>query len=205
MRTLGVGLAVAPDLFLPAVENLVASGVINRCVDPAQPFRRVLIEKPFGKSLETARHLNESLHQFLEEEQLYRIDHYLGKETVQNLLGFRFHNAIFEPLWNRHHVELVQITVAESIGVERGRAAYYDTSGALRDMLQNHMLQVLSLVAMEPPISLDPQAVRDQRFRSCGVYSYRRTRMRSRLSCERDTQPVRMATARHRRISKKKA
>lgn len=158
-----VYLAVAPDLFLPAVENLVASGVINRCVDPAQPFRRVLIEKPFGKSLETARHLNESLHQFLEEEQLYRIDHYLGKETVQNLLGFRFHNAIFEPLWNRHHVELVQITVAESIGVERGRAAYYDTSGALRDMLQNHMLQVLSLVAMEPPISLDPQAVRDQK------------------------------------------
>ena len=132
-------------------------------MDPAQPFRRVLIEKPFGKSLETARHLNESLHQFLEEEQLYRIDHYLGKETVQNLLGFRFHNAIFEPLWNRHHVELVQITVAESIGVERGRAAYYDTSGALRDMLQNHMLQVLSLVAMEPPISLDPQAVRDQK------------------------------------------
>jgi glucose-6-phosphate 1-dehydrogenase len=158
-----VYLALGPSLFLPAVRNLVDSGVLKRCVDPSKPFRRVLIEKPFGTSLETAKHLNEELHGILEEEQLYRIDHYLGKETVQNLLGFRFHNAIFEPLWNRHHVELVQITVAESIGVERGRAAYYDGSGAVRDMLQNHMLQVLSLVAMEPPISLAPQAVRDQK------------------------------------------
>jgi glucose-6-phosphate 1-dehydrogenase len=158
-----VYLALGPDLFLPAVNNLVSAGVVERRADPSMPFRRVLVEKPFGTSLDTARHLNEQLHGLVEEEQLYRIDHYLGKETVQNLLGFRFHNAIFEPLWNRHHVELVEITVAESIGVERGRAAYYDGSGALRDMLQNHMLQVLSLVAMEPPISLDAQAVRDQK------------------------------------------
>ena len=156
-------LALKPDLFLQAVNNLVAADVIHRCAHDGMPARRVLVEKPFGTSLATARELNEGLHELLEEEQIFRIDHYLGKETVQNLLGFRFHNAIFEPLWNRHHVELVEITVAETVGMESGRGAYYDGSGAVRDMLQNHMLQVLALVAMEPPISLDAQAIRDQK------------------------------------------
>lgn len=156
-------LALSPKLFLRAVSNLVEAGVLARCAHVHDPARRVLVEKPFGTCLDTARELNEGLHELLEEEQLFRIDHYLGKETVQNLLGFRFHNAIFEPLWNRHHVELVEITVAETVGMESGRAAYYDGSGAVRDMLQNHMLQVLSLVAMEPPISLDAQAIRDQK------------------------------------------
>jgi glucose-6-phosphate 1-dehydrogenase len=126
-------------------------------------WRRVMIEKPFGHDLSSARALNAQLHGALREDQIYRIDHYLGKETVQNLLGFRFHNAIFEPLWNRHHVELVQITVAEEIGVESGRGRYYDDTGALRDMLQNHMLQVLALVAMEPPTSLHPEEIRGQK------------------------------------------
>ena len=156
-------LALKPDLFIAAVNNLVEAEVLSRCAHEGMPPRRVLVEKPFGKSLATARELNEGLHELLEEEQIFRIDHYLGKETVQNLLGFRFHNAIFEPLWNRHHVELVEITVAETVGMESGRGAYYDGSGAVRDMLQNHMLQVLALVAMEPPISLDAQAIRDQK------------------------------------------
>ncbi len=152
-------LALKPSLFAPAVEQLASVALL-----PGHPKRRrVVIEKPFGHDLGSAQHLNEALHRILREEQLYRIDHYLGKETVQNLLGFRFHNAIFEPLWNRHHVELIQVTVAEHLGVEHGRAAYYDTTGAVRDMLQNHMLQVLALATMEPPSSLDPEEVRDQK------------------------------------------
>jgi len=156
-------LALKPSLFAPTVAQLAAAGLVDMRPAHVPAFRRVVVEKPFGHDLVSARALNEALHHLLLEEQIYRIDHYLGKETVQNLLGFRFHNAIFEPLWNRHHVELVQITVAESIGVEHGRARYYDTTGALRDMLQNHMLQVLALVAMEPPASLDPEAIRDQK------------------------------------------
>ncbi|MBL8788770.1 MAG: glucose-6-phosphate dehydrogenase [Deltaproteobacteria bacterium] len=156
-------LALKPELFGPTVQELSASGLVTMRVGEMPAFRRVVIEKPFGHDLASAKALNSQMHGLLREDQIYRIDHYLGKETVQNLLGFRFHNAIFEPLWNRHHVELVQITVAEDIGVELGRAGYYDTTGALRDMLQNHMLQVLSLVAMEPPVSLDPEAIRDQK------------------------------------------
>jgi len=155
-------LALAPSLFAPTVESLCTAGLV-RAEPGDRTSRRVVIEKPFGHDLDSAQRLNHELHRLLDERQIYRIDHYLGKETVQNLIGFRFHNAIFEPLWNRHHVELVQITVAESIGVERGRAGYYDATGAVRDVLQNHMLQVLSLVAMEPPSSLSPEAIRDQK------------------------------------------
>ncbi len=155
--------ALKPDLFGTTLSGLCGSGLLARRCEVGGGWRRVVVEKPFGSDLASARRLNAEFHEHLDEHQVYRIDHYLGKETVQNLLGFRFHNAIFEPLWNRHHVELVQITVAEDIGVGRGRAGYYDTAGALRDVLQNHMLQILALVAMEPPASLAPEAIRDQK------------------------------------------
>jgi len=153
-------LSLRPELFLPAVENLAQAGLLARTGDA---WTRVVVEKPFGRDLDSAQRINRSLHRLLSEEQIYRIDHYLGKETVQNLFAFRFNNAIFEPLWNRSHVELVQITVAEEVGMEKGRGVYYDAAGALRDMVQNHMLQILALVAMEPPSSLDPEAVRGQK------------------------------------------
>ncbi len=156
-------LALEPRLFAPAVTLLSESGIVRRHDHDEVGFRRVVIEKPFGHDLASAHALNEAVQRVLNEHQVLRIDHYLGKETVQNLLGFRFHNTIFEPVWNRHHVELVQITVAETLGVEEGRAAYYDGIGALRDVLQNHMLQVLALVAMEPPTSLDAEALRNQK------------------------------------------
>ncbi len=155
-------LSLKPDLFAPAAAALKHAGLLEQ-TEGGAPFRRVIVEKPFGRDLESAQALNHALHSSLREDQLFRIDHYLGKETVQNLLGFRFHNAIFEPIWNRHHVEHIQITVAEQLGMENGRAGYYDTTGAARDMLQNHMLQVLALVAMEPPTSLDAWALRSQK------------------------------------------
>jgi glucose-6-phosphate 1-dehydrogenase len=155
-------LALKPDLFAETVGVLGHAGLLPTR-DPGEGFRRVVIEKPFGSDLASARALNRNLHHVLREEQIYRIDHYLGKETVQNLLGFRFHNAIFEPLWNRHHVELVQITAAETIGVDHGRGRYYDGTGALRDMVQNHLLQVLALIAMEPPSALAADAIRGQK------------------------------------------
>ena len=138
-------LAVGPDLFGPICDKLGACHLVT-------PRTRVVIEKPLGKSGESARALNESIGRVFSEEQIYRIDHYLGKETVQNLMALRFANALFEPVWNAGHIDHVQITVAETLGVE-GRAGYYDTAGALRDMVQNHMLQLLCLVAMEPPTS----------------------------------------------------
>lgn len=155
-------LSLKPDLFAVAAAALKEAGLVDPS-GPREPFRRVVIEKPFGHDLESGRQLNHDLHVAMREDQIFRIDHYLGKETVQNLLGFRFHNAIFEPIWNRHHVEHIQITVAEELGMESGRAGYYDETGALRDMLQNHMLQVLALVAMEPPTSLDAYALRSQK------------------------------------------
>jgi glucose-6-phosphate 1-dehydrogenase len=125
-------------------------------------WTRIIIEKPFGHDLRSAQDLNELVTSVFREEQVYRIDHYLGKETVQNVLALRFANGIFEPLWNRNHVAEVQLTVAETVGVE-GRGGYYEEAGALRDMIQNHLLQVMCLVAMEPPVTFDPQAVRDEK------------------------------------------
>jgi glucose-6-phosphate 1-dehydrogenase len=156
-------LSLKPELFAEAVQRLGAAGMV-RAERESPAFRRVIVEKPFGHDLASGALLNELLHKPLREDQLYRIDHYRGKETVQNLLGLRFHNAIFEPIWNAEHVELVQITVAEDLGMESGRGGYYDGTGALRDMLQNHMLQILAFVAMEPPASLEAPAIRAQKL-----------------------------------------
>ncbi len=150
-------LAVGPDLFGPICDRLGAGGLVT-------PRTRVVIEKPLGKSGASARALNESIGRVFKEPQIYRIDHYLGKETVQNLMALRFANALFEPVWNAGHIDHVQITVAETLGVE-GRAGYYDTAGALRDMAQNHMLQLLCLVAMEPPTSTQADALRDEKLK----------------------------------------
>ena len=125
----------------------------------------MIVEKPFGYSLETAKQLNSQLLQYFQESQIYRIDHYLGKETVQNLLVTRFSNSIFEPLWNRNYIRHIEITNAESIGVEK-RGGYYDRSGALRDMFQNHLLQVVSLVAMEPPWKLQAEEIRNEKVKA---------------------------------------
>ncbi|MGE0374417.1 MAG: glucose-6-phosphate dehydrogenase [Planctomycetaceae bacterium] len=158
-----VYLATSPDLFLPSVESLAQAAMIPR--GPEKERLRVVFEKPFGHDLESARELTASLSRLLSEQQIYRIDHYLGKETVQNILLFRFGNAIFEPLFSRTHVDHVQITVAESQGMERGRGGYYDRSGALRDVLQNHVLQLLCLVAMEPPALFQGDYIRDEKLK----------------------------------------
>ncbi|ODN71423.1 glucose-6-phosphate dehydrogenase [Methylobrevis pamukkalensis] len=150
-------LATSPDLFGPICEQIGKHNLITEKT-------RVVVEKPLGKNLKSARATNDAVGRIFAEEQIYRIDHYLGKETVQNLMALRFANALFEPLWNSAHIEHVQITVAESLGVE-GRGDYYDTSGALRDMVQNHILQLLCLVAMEPPSSMDADAVRDEKLK----------------------------------------
>jgi glucose-6-phosphate 1-dehydrogenase len=150
-------LAVGPDLFGPICKRLGQHKLVT-------PESRVVVEKPLGKSGESAEAVNDSIGAVFKEPAIYRIDHYLGKETVQNLMALRFANALFEPLWNARYIDHVQITVGETLGVE-GRAGYYDTSGALRDMVQNHILQLLCLVAMEPPRSLDANAVRDEKLK----------------------------------------
>ncbi|MDH4069893.1 MAG: glucose-6-phosphate dehydrogenase [Ignavibacteria bacterium] len=153
-------LSTPPRLYEPIVELLGASGM-NRSSE-ADGWVRIIIEKPFGYDLESAKELNRKVLSVFDEEQVYRIDHYLGKETVQNILVFRFANGIFEPVWNRNYVDHVQITAAETVGVEN-RGPYYDGAGALRDMVQNHMLQLLALTAMEPPVLFDARQVRDEK------------------------------------------
>jgi glucose-6-phosphate 1-dehydrogenase len=150
-------LATPPKMYEVISVNLAKSGLCNQ----ENGFRRIIIEKPFGYDLESGRKLNKTLHELITEDQIFRIDHYLGKETVQNLLVTRFANGMFEPLWNRNYIHRIEITSAESIGVEE-RGSYYDSSGALRDMVQNHLLQMVGLTAMEPPSSLDANAIRNE-------------------------------------------
>jgi glucose-6-phosphate 1-dehydrogenase len=152
-------LAVPPGVYGAVAEQLGGAGLASGSADE---WRRVIIEKPFGTDLRTARELNQVVHRHFSEDQVFRIDHYLGKETVQNLLVFRFANGMFEPVWNRRYVDHVQITAAETVGVER-RAAYYEGAGALRDMVQNHLMQILALVAMEPPSAFTAESVRDRK------------------------------------------
>jgi len=149
--------SVAPALFGDLAQRLHAFGIANS-------ESRIVVEKPFGRDLASARALNANLAEHFEERQIYRIDHYLGKETVQNLMAVRFANILFEPLWNSQFIDHVQITVAETVGVE-GRGSYYDKSGAMRDMVQNHLMQLLCLIAMEPPYHFDPNAVRDEKLK----------------------------------------
>ncbi|WP_133645272.1 glucose-6-phosphate dehydrogenase [Paraburkholderia flava] len=150
-------LATSPNLFTTICDNLSAAGLIDE-------HSRVVLEKPLGSDLASAQAINTSVGQHFNEQQIYRIDHYLGKETVQNLMVLRFGNAIFGPLWQAPYIKSVQITVAETVGVG-SRAGFYDETGALRDMVQNHLLQLLCIVAMEPPVSLDPDAVRDEKLK----------------------------------------
>jgi glucose-6-phosphate 1-dehydrogenase len=154
-------LATPPDLYGNVIERISAAGLAPKETDTA-PRTRVIIEKPFGTDLQSARELNHRVHDALGENQVYRIDHYLGKETVQNIMVFRFANAVFEPIWNRRYVDHVQITAAESVGVEN-RGGYYEDAGVVRDMFQNHLLQLLCLTAMEPPVGFNADAVRDEK------------------------------------------
>ncbi|MEP6617154.1 MAG: glucose-6-phosphate dehydrogenase [Ginsengibacter sp.] len=150
-------MAVAPQLVPAIVKNL---GAVKLCTDPK--CSRIVVEKPFGHDLESATEMNHLLGSIFEEEQIYRIDHYLGKETVQNILALRFANALFEPVWNKNYIEHVQITVSETVGVE-GRGGYYENSGALRDMVQNHILQLLCMIGMEAPVSFDANEIRNKK------------------------------------------
>ncbi|HEY2210044.1 MAG TPA: glucose-6-phosphate dehydrogenase, partial [Bradyrhizobium sp.] len=152
-------LATPPQLFAPIVQHLGEAGLVS---EMEGHWRRVIIEKPFGTDLPSAQKLNREILSVLSEEQVYRIDHYLGKETVQNIMVFRFANGIFEPLWNRNHIDHVQITVAETVGVET-RGKFYERTGAMRDMIPNHLFQLLTLVAMEPPTCFAAESVRSEK------------------------------------------
>lgn len=156
-------ISTPPSAFASILNNLGMSGLAKRNAG-SRKSSKVVIEKPFGRNLESAGKLNKVIASHFDENQVFRIDHYLGKETVQSLLVQRFANSIFEPIWNRRYVECIQITVSESIGVG-SRAGYYDQSGALRDMIQNHVMQLLALTAMEPPVSLDPESIRDEKVK----------------------------------------
>jgi len=150
-------LSTAPGLFTRICQGVNEAGLVT-------PNSRVALEKPLGRDLDSALQINDELAEVFSEKQIYRIDHYLGKETVQNLMALRFGNSLFEPLWRREHIRDVQITIAESLGVE-GRAGYYDHTGALRDMVQNHLLQLLVILAMEPPLSIDSDCIRDEKIK----------------------------------------
>jgi glucose-6-phosphate 1-dehydrogenase len=157
-------MAVPPFLYTQIMEHLGRSTLSCAAESDSRQRARLVIEKPFGRDLQSANKLNEGISRCFDESQIYRIDHYLGKETVQNILMFRFANTIFEPVWNRNYVDHIQITMAESMGIEN-RGSYYDKAGALRDMFQNHMLQILALVAMEPPGSFEAEPIRDEKIK----------------------------------------
>jgi glucose-6-phosphate 1-dehydrogenase len=154
-------LSSSPSLFSTIVERLGEAGMSE---ETDGSYARLVVEKPFGRDLESAKKLNEEIRRYFDERQIYRIDHYLGKDTVQNILALRFSNGIFEPIWNQHYVDHVQITVAEDIGVET-RGAFYEEAGALRDIVQNHVMQVLCLTAMEPPVTFDAESVREEKVK----------------------------------------
>ena len=155
-------LATGPEHYSTVIQHIAGSNLLTE--DAEKGYRRLIIEKPFGRDLPSALSLNQELHRVLKEEQIYRIDHYLGKETVQNVIVFRFGNSIFEPLWNRNYIDHIQISVAETVGVEH-RAGYYDTSGVMRDIFQNHLLQLLTLVTMEPPVAFEANALRNEKVK----------------------------------------
>ena len=162
-RNLLFYLATSPSQFAEVAEELNRAGLLHK-EEQVGSWQRLVVEKPFGHDLKSAQELNGDLTRFAHEKQVFRIDHYLGKETVQNILMFRFSNSIFEQLWNRQSIDHIQITVSEKLGVGQ-RGGYYEEAGAIRDMFQNHILQVLSLIAMDPPVSLDPEAIRDEKVK----------------------------------------
>jgi glucose-6-phosphate 1-dehydrogenase len=155
-------LSTPPSDYPIILQNLKESGLAKQQLPGSKPWTRIIVEKPFGHDLKSAQELNDAFSDVFRENQVFRIDHYLGKETVQNILVFRFGNGIFEPLWNRRYVDHIQIIVSEELGME-GRGPYYEESGAIRDMVQNHMMQLLSLIAMEPPANFDANSVRDEK------------------------------------------